>query len=336
MRSVLITGGAGYIGSHVVLALLDQTNDHITIIDNLSTGFASTIEALKSIAPERVVFKELDLKDHSGLENFLKANSFDAVMHFAASLIVSESVQNPLKYYLNNTTNTIHFIALCQRYGISHFIFSSTAAVYGEPTGSGIVDETTSLAPINPYGESKRMSEQVLADTAARSTDFRYVALRYFNVAGADVAGRLGQNTENATLLIKVAAETAIGKRSAMSIFGDDYPTRDGTCIRDYIHVSDLANAHLAALEYLQDHEGGVFNCGYGEGYSVKEVIETMQKVHGEAFTVQNAPRREGDPSMLVANSQKITHEMGWVPCYNDLEMICKTTLDWEKQVAKQ
>jgi len=324
---ILVTGGAGYIGSHVVKQLGEQTNHEITVLDNLVTGFRESVLYGD--------FIEADLSDFKHIEEIIKEGNYDAVIHFAASLVVPESVEKPLKYYLNNTANTANLIKQCVTYGVNKFIFSSTAAVYGEPAPDLIpVTEESPVSPINPYGSSKLMSETVLKDTAFAYDKFNYIALRYFNVAGASVDGKIGQSTENATLLIKVAAETALGKRDKMFIFGDDYPTDDGTCIRDYIHVEDLASAHIRALEHLEEgKEGGVFNCGYGHGFSVKEVLETMKKVSGVDFPVEIKERRAGDPAILISNNRKIREVMHWTPKYDDLELICKTGLEWEKKI---
>ena len=324
---ILVTGGAGYIGSHVVKQLGEQTEHKITVLDNLVTGFKESVLYGD--------FINADLSDFALIEKIIKEGKYDAVIHFAASLVVPESVTNPLKYYLNNTANTVNLIKQCVTYGVNKFIFSSTAAVYGEPSPDLIpVTEESPTAPINPYGNSKLMSETVLKDTAYAYDKFNYIALRYFNVAGASVDGKIGQSTKDATLLIKVAAETALGKRDKMYIFGDDYPTEDGTCIRDYIHVEDLASAHIKALEYLEEgKEGGVFNCGYGHGFSVKEVLETMKKVSGVDFPVEIKERRAGDPAILISDNRKIREVMQWVPKYDDLELICKTGLEWEKKI---
>jgi UDP-glucose 4-epimerase len=332
-NNILVTGGAGYIGSHVVKQLLENTDSVVTIIDNLSTGHMTTIETLKTIGGNRLAFLHTDLKNFSEVEGIIKSNSFDAVIHFAASIVVPESVANPLKYYMNNTVNTTNLINSCVKYGVNRFIFSSTAAVYGEPAKVPVLEDTARL-PINPYGMSKLMSENVLIDSGKAYKDFKYVILRYFNVAGADGKTRIGQSFPEATHLIKVAAETAVGKRNKMYIFGDDYPTADGTCIRDYIHVDDLADAHLKALIYLENNESEVFNCGYGHGYSVKEVIEVMKKVSGVNFNVEISGRRAGDPATLVAGNEKIKSMMKWQPKYNDLEYICKTALEWEKKLS--
>ncbi|WP_457595460.1 UDP-glucose 4-epimerase GalE [Hydrogenimonas sp.] len=342
--SILVTGGAGYIGSHVVKELLERTDRTVTIIDNLSTGTRERIAALETIAPQpgRIDFIEADLADFARIESIFRAHRFDALIHFAASIVVPESVQNPLKYYMNNTVNTTNLIRLANEYGVGRMIFSSTAAVYGEPEEVP-VKETTKTAPINPYGMSKLMSERIIRDAAAANDRFRYAILRYFNVAGADMNGaealeaidpRIGQSFPDATHLIKIAAETALGKRPKMAIFGDDFKTPDGTGIRDYIHVDDLADAHLAALEYLQ--RGGasdIFNVGYGHGYSVREVIDVMKRVSGVDFVVEQAPRRAGDPAVLVSDNEKIRRTVGWEPRYDDLAKICKSALEWERKL---
>ncbi len=322
--NILVTGGAGYIGSHLVKQLGESTDHNITILDNLVTGFEDSILYGKLI-------KE-DLSNFDKIDEIFKNNSFDGVIHFAASLVVPESIVDPLKYYLNNTANTANLINICVKHKVNKFIFSSTAAIYGEQDADKIVvTEKSSTGPLNPYGTSKFMSETVLKDTSFAFKDFKHVALRYFNVAGASVDGKIGQNTKNATVLVKVASQTAAGVRDKMYVFGDDYPTDDGTCIRDYIHVEDLATAHIKALEYLNTGgESGLFNCGYGQGYSVFEVINMMKKVSGNDFKVDIQGRRAGDPSALIADNSKITKEMNWIPKYNDLELICKNAYDWE------
>lgn len=333
---ILVTGAAGYIGSHVVKQLLEQTTHEIIIIDNLCTGFDSTIQTLKSLdsTNSRIKFYNQDLSEWEKVEEIFKENSIKEIIHFAASLVVPESVEQPLKYYLNNTANTTNLIQIATKYGVNKFIFSSTAAVYGEPKKEDIpVNENTRTSPINPYGNSKLFSESVIKDTAFANSDFKFVILRYFNVAGADVDGKIGQSTLNATHLIKVAAQAALGKRAKMSIFGDDYDTQDGTCIRDYIHVCDLADAHLKALKYLDTNTSDIFNCGYGYGYSVKEVINTMKKISKIDFKVDILPRRAGDPSALISNNSKIKTKMNWTPKYDNLELICKTALEWEKRI---
>ena len=329
---ILITGGAGYIGSHVVKLLLENSNEDIVVIDNLVTGFKSTIDTLQTIRPFK--FIEADLSNWDEIRGIFKSENFDSIIHFAASLIVPESVENPLKYYLNNTANTANLIKLASDYGVKKFIFSSTAAVYGEPDISEIEDgikENFPTNPINPYGQSKLFSEKILQDANKANQNLKYVIFRYFNVAGASPDLSIGQKTKNATHLIKVASECACGKRDKMYIFGNDYPTPDGTCIRDYIHVMDLADAHIKALDYLEENESDIFNLGYSKGASVKEVIDTVKKVSGVDFKVEVAPRRAGDPAILIANSNKVKEKMKWVPKYADLEFICKTAYEYEK-----
>jgi len=338
--NILITGGAGYIGSHVVKQIIENTDHNVVIIDNLSTGSLKTIKTLNEIHQQTgkntdLTFIEADLKDFQMIEGMFKAKKFDAVIHFAASIVVPESVKNPIKYYMNNTVNTTNLINLCLKYGVNRFIFSSTAAVYGQPDEIP-VKETTPTQPMNPYGRSKLMSETVLKDVGTAHPEFKYVILRYFNVAGADLKIRIGQRFPNATHLIKVAAETAVGKRDKMYVFGTDYPTPDGTCIRDYIHVDDLADAHIKSLEYLTDNNSNVFNCGYGRGYSVLEVINTMKEVSGVDFKVEYTGRREGDPAILIADNTKILNNLNWKPWYNDLKLICKTALEWEKKLLQE
>lgn len=318
---ILVTGGAGYIGSHVVRQL-GESGRQVVVLDNLSTGFK-----------EAVIHGELvfgDTSDRDLVGHLLSVYNIDTVMHFAAHTIVPESVAHPLRYYGNNTCSTRNLLEACAQGGVKHFIFSSTAAVYGIP-GIPLASEDTPTAPINPYGTSKLMSEWMLHDLAAAS-DLRYVSLRYFNVAGSDPQCRIGQSTRNATLLVKVACEAAVGRRETVAIFGTDYPTPDGTGIRDYIHVEDLADAHLKALGYLE--KGGastVLNCGYGHGYSVREVLTTVERVSGQKLNTREQDRRPGDPPILVAAADRIRKVLGWTPRYDDLTVIVKTSLEWEK-----
>jgi UDP-glucose 4-epimerase len=334
LNTILITGGAGYIGSHVVKLLLENSDYDVTVIDNLVSGFKDTIDTLKTIRDFQ--FIEANLSNWNEIEGIFKTKKFDAIIHFAASLIVPESVEKPLKYYLNNTANTANLVNLAVKYGVEKFIFSSTAAVYGEPdikeTGEGI-SEDFPTKPINPYGQSKLFSENIIQDAAKAHPEFKYVIFRYFNVAGASPDLMIGQKTKDATHLIKVASECVVGKRDKMYIFGDDYPTPDGTCIRDYIHVVDLADVHINAIEYLDNNKSDIFNVGYGRGASVKEVIDTMKKVSGVDFKVENAKRRAGDPAMLISDNSKIKEKMKWQPKYDDLGFICKSAYEWEKKL---
>ncbi|WP_291938012.1 UDP-glucose 4-epimerase GalE [Campylobacter sp.] len=327
---ILITGGAGYIGSHVAKALLEANRHDVVILDNLCKGSMRAIEALRKIG--EFEFVQESLENTPAIEKLFKREKFDAIIHFAAFIEVFESTQNPLKYYLNNTANAMNLIALANKYGVKDFIFSSTAATYGEP-GVPQVSEETPQNPINPYGRSKLMVEWVLKDAAAANPNFKYGILRYFNVAGAASDGTIGQNYPNATHLIKVATQTIVGKRDKMSIFGDDYDTKDGTCIRDYIHVEDLASAHLAVLDYLQSNDSAVFNVGYGTGFSVKEVVNEAKKVSGVDFKVEIAPRRAGDPACLISNADKIRTKTSWHPEHESLDEIILSALNWEKKL---
>ncbi len=321
--SILVTGGAGYIGSHVVRQLGERHED-VVVLDNLSTGFRSAVLHGKLVVG--------DTGDRELVAHLLKEHSITTVMHFAAHTIVPESVSNPLKYYGNNTCSTRSLLQSCSEAGVKHFVFSSTAAVYGIPNG-GIAGEDSPTQPINPYGTSKLMSEWMLRDLSA-ATSLRYVVLRYFNVAGSDPGGRIGQSTINGTLLTKVACEAAVGKRPHVSIFGTDYPTNDGTGVRDYIHVEDLASAHLDALEYLRGGGGSqTLNCGYGHGYSVREVISMVDQLHGQPIKTIEVPRRAGDPPSLVAQAQRIRQVLGWSPKHDDLSVIVKSQLAWEKRL---
>lgn len=337
---LLFTGGCGYIGSHTAYEFLKNTDATLILLDNLSTGFIQNFHFLQENFPNRVRLFKADLNELEKISSLMKEENFDGVIHFGASIVVSESVSNPLKYYINNTQNTTNLISLCVQHQISNFLFSSTAAVYGEPKQNP-VDECSPLCPINPYGTSKQMSEQVLQDTN-KAHQLNYIILRYFNVAGANadnikLNGGLGQRSLEATHLIKVASECALGKRKEMLIYGDDYPTKDGTCIRDYIHISDLAKAHLSAYTFLKEKgESQIFNVGYNHGYSVKEVIQTMKKVSGVDFKTTIAPRRDGDPAMLIASNQKLLSLTQWKPQYDDLELICKSAYEWEKSLQGQ
>lgn len=323
-KSILVTGGAGYIGSHVV-KLLGERNENIIILDDLSTGFESSILHGK--------FIHGNTGDKELVDSILQQYNVESVLHFAAHTIVPESVENPLKYYRNNTCCTRNLLECCSIAGVKNIIFSSTAAVYGE-LETGFASEDTPKAPINPYGSSKLMSEQMIRDLS-KATDLNHVILRYFNVAGSDPDGKIGQSTKNATLLIKVAAEVAVGKREKLLVFGTDYPTPDGTGIRDYIHVSDLAAAHINALDYLRNNgESTTLNCGYGHGFSVKEVINAINEENGSAINVEEMPRRAGDPPELISVAKKIRQTIGWQPQYDDLNLIVRTSLAWEKKLC--
>jgi UDP-glucose 4-epimerase len=337
---ILITGAAGYIGSHVAKQLLETTDYEIMIVDNLSTGSEKTLDTLKSIRD--FTFVKLDLSEFEKVDELIRSNDIDTIIHFAASIVVPESVENPLKYYMNNTVNTTNLIKCANQNGVKKFVFSSTAAVYGEPKyiPQNGIDENYPTNPINPYGMSKLMSERVLQDTAKANSEFKYVIFRYFNVAGADInykndelTPRIGQSFPNATHLIKIASECAVGKREKMAIFGDDFDTPDGTGVRDYIHVDDLADAHVKAVEYLEDNNSDVFNVGYGKGYSVKDVIQTLKEVTKVDFRVDSVERRAGDPAMLVSDNTKIKQKMQWLPKYENLALICESAYKWEKNL---
>ncbi len=322
--TVLVTGGAGYIGSHMVLELVDRGED-VVVVDNLSTGFDWAVH-------EKATLVSGDIGDQDLVEAVIAAHGVNAIIHFAGSIVVPDSVTDPLGYYFNNTVKSRALIESAVRSGVRHFIFSSTAAVYGMPDTIP-VPEDARLDPMSPYGSSKRMTEIMLRDTAA-AHDFRYAALRYFNVAGADPAGRSGQSTPRATHLIKVACQAALGHRSHLDVFGTDYDTRDGTCIRDYIHVTDLVRAHGLALDYLRDDGAElVVNCGYGKGFTVTEVAETVKTVSGVDFEVKLADRRPGDPAEIVAMAERIRTTLGWSPRHDDLEGIVKSALDWERRL---
>lgn len=324
INRLLITGGAGYVGSHVVQDLLKDPTNHVVVLDNLSTGFKDSIG--------NTTFVQGDIQDSALVLQILETEKINTVMHFAASTVIPDSIQNPLQYYTNNTMGTINLLQACVNKKIKHFIFSSTAAVYGALNEEKI-NEQSPTHPLNPYGHSKLMAEQILKDIA-HSQELTYVILRYFNVAGASPTGNIGQRTPNATHLIKVAVQTACDKHSSLSIFGTDYPTFDGTCIRDYIHVCDLANAHSKALAYLQ--QGGqsiTLNCGYGHGYSVKEVSEAVARICQRPLSITYEPRRKGDIPKVIADNALIKKVLDWQPQFDDLSLIVKHALDFEKKL---
>ncbi|MBI1386439.1 MAG: UDP-glucose 4-epimerase GalE [Rhizobiales bacterium] len=324
---VLVTGGAGYIASHMTLALLDA-GEEVVVLDDLSTGVRA------NVPEDRVRLVVGDVGDEPLVSHIVKEHAIDAVLHFAGSVVVPDSLRDPLGYYRNNTCNTRSLAAAAIAAGVRHMVFSSTAAVYGLPTAPGPVNESTPAAPISPYGTSKLMSEMMLRD-AASAHDFSFIALRYFNVAGADPLGRTGQSTPNATHLLKVACEAALGRRPGLQVFGTDYPTRDGTGVRDYIHVTDLVSAHLAALDHLR--AGGasdIMNCGYGRGFSVLEVLDAVRRVAGRDLTVEYGPRRAGDPVELVADASRIRDRLAWRSRLDDLDTIVAHALAWEQRIA--
>lgn len=321
---IFVTGGAGYIGSHIVAELAEKGFD-ILVYDNLSTGHADALVSGKLVVG--------DLGDAQLLRSTLHDFQPDAVMHFAAFIQVGESVREPLSYYRNNSMNALSLLEAMTKEGIKHFIFSSTAAVYGNPERVPITEDQT-LHPINPYGSSKAFVEKILEDVS-HARDFRYVSLRYFNAAGADLLNRIGERHDPETHLIPLILKAAKGERESVAIHGTDYPTPDGTCIRDYIHVTDLAHAHVKALEYLfSGGKSDVFNCGYGHGYSVREVVNAARAVTGINFPVKEAGRREGDPPVLVADNSKIKRTLNWQPRYDDLHLIINTAWEWEKKNA--
>ncbi|QGM96669.1 UDP-glucose 4-epimerase GalE [Methylocystis parvus] len=325
--AVLVTGGAGYIGSHTVLELLDAGEKPV-VLDDLSTGFRWAV-------PEGVPLVVGDDSDEDLVTETIGRYAVDAIIHFAAKIVVPDSVADPLGYYLNNTAKARTLIATAIGCDVKHFIFSSTAAVYGDPDHLPVTEDEP-LKPVSPYGRSKLMVEWMLED-AARAYDFAYVALRYFNVAGADPKGRSGQSTPNATHLIKVAAQTALGKRPKMQVFGTDYPTPDGACVRDYIQVTDLACAHIDALRHLRGGgESLVANCGYARGFSVLEVIEAVKRISGVDFKVEYVPRRPGDPAAIVASNERARNILGWKPQHDNLDEIVRQALDWEKRLGEK
>jgi UDP-glucose 4-epimerase len=323
---ILVTGGAGYIGSHVVRQL-GANGENVITLDNLSTGFEAAVTAGELVIG--------DTGDAALLDRIFAEHDIDTVMHFAAHTIVPESVADPLKYYGNNTASSRTLLERAHAHGVKHVVFSSTAAVYGVPP-EGKASEATATRPINPYGSSKLMTEWMLRDLAVAGGP-SYVALRYFNVAGCEPSGTIGQSTPKATLLVKVACEAAVGIRPGVKIFGTDYPTPDGTGLRDYIHVEDLASAHIDALAYLR--KGGkstTLNCGYGHGYSVREVLAAVERANGTPLNISEEPRRAGDPPELVAVAKKIRSILGWAPQYDDLDTIVTTSLAWERKIASQ
>jgi UDP-glucose 4-epimerase len=323
--AVLVTGGAGYIGSHMVLELVDAGED-VVVLDNLSTGY-------RWVVAEKVPLIVGDTGDQQLIDRLIRKYGVESIIHFAAAIVVPDSVREPLNYYRNNTANSRTLIECAVKGGVRHFIFSSTAAVYGNPAKNP-VSETAPTVPISPYGWSKLMTEIMLRD-ASQAHDLAHVILRYFNVAGADPLGRAGQSTTGATHLIKVAAETALGQHPVLKVFGTDYPTPDGTCIRDYIHVSDLVRAHAKALRHLRSGASSLtLNCGYGHGFSVREVIETVKRVSGVNFKVENAPRRPGDPAQLVAATEQIRNILEWQPRFDELSTIVGHAYAWERALS--
>lgn len=323
---ILVTGGAGYIGSHVV-AQLTERGEGVIVLDDLSTGFRQAVGDVPLVVG--------NVGDKPLVTGLLREHHVDTVVHFAAHTIVPESVAQPLKYYGNNTCATRNLLEVCAAQQIKHVVFSSTAAVYGIPP-SGLATEETPTAPINPYGTSKLMSEWMLRDLSL-ATPLRHVALRYFNVAGSDPAGRIGQSTRAATLLVKVACQAIVGKRSHVSIYGTDYDTPDGTGVRDYIHVADLAAAHLNAIDFLRaGGESSVINCGYGHGYSVRQVLSMVERVAAQKLDIREEPRRAGDPPSLVARADKVRSVLGWQPKLDDLEAIVRTSLEWERRLQRE
>jgi UDP-glucose 4-epimerase len=324
---ILVTGGAGYIGSHMVLELLDA-GEKVVVLDDLSTGFASAV-------PDGATFIRGDAGDPALVLRLIAEHAINAIAHFAAKIVVSESVSDPLGYYLGNTVKSRNLIEAAVRGGVRHMIFSSTAAVYGNPR-TNPVGEDAPLDPPSPYGRSKLMTEWMLED-AGRAHDLRHISLRYFNVAGADPQGRAGQSTARASHLIKAAVQAALGARPHLEVFGTDYPTEDGSCLRDYIQVTDLARAHLAALAHLRDEgESLTLNCGYGSGFSVLEVVEMVKRVSERDFEVRLAPRRPGDPAAIIAKAGRIRAELGWIPRHDDLREIVSQALAWERKLIDQ
>jgi UDP-glucose 4-epimerase len=323
---ILVTGGAGYIGSQIVCELSDAAEELI-VLDNLVTGRSELVKGANLIVG--------DVGDAACLDRLFSEYKISEVIHLAASTVVPESVTNPAKFYLNNTANTALLLKKCVENNVQRFIFSSTAAVYGIPENEGAVTELTSCAPINAYGQSKLMSEQMITDVA-KSSGMQYLCLRYFNVAGADPKHRVGP-VSPATLLIRVAVQVALGKRNELSIFGDDFPTADGTGVRDYLHVADLAAAHLSGLRYLRSGgESAILNCGYGKGYSVRQVVQAIEQLIGRSLPVVFKPRRPGDPPELIADASELCQRLDWQPQYADLSKIIEDALEWESHLFKQ
>ena len=323
---VLLTGGAGYIGSHVALNLIEQGHN-VHIIDNLSTGNSNLI-------PNKAEFSNCNIADTLQIEGILKKYSFDIVMHFAGYIQVEESVNFPEKYFENNTNNAINFFNICKDSSLNKIVFSSTASVYGNQDGKSFFSEEDKLNPQNPYAESKMKTEEFLKNN---SNDFKYIILRYFNVAGADLSQRTGQISKKSTHLIKVLSELVVGKRDYVEVFGSDYNTPDGTAIRDYIHVSDLADIHVEVAKYLiRNNNSEIFNCGYGIGYSVLDVINSLNKIYGNDINYKLSERRKGDVEKLVSNIDKLEKHIDWKPKYNDLSTIIKSSIDWEKKLNEE
>ena len=327
--NILVTGGAGFIGSHIVRQLI-QAGHKPVVIDNLSNGHKKTV-------PKDIPLYIGNIGDSEFLENFFKSHEIEAVIHCAAFVNVNESVKHPSKYYENNVSCSVTLLRACETAGVKFFIFSSSAAVYGQPDKNP-VNETSPTSPISPYGESKLMFEKILHDSCSSSlSEMKSVIYRYFNVAGADTKGEVGPCVQNASHLIQAACQVVSGHRNHIEIYGTDYPTRDGTCIRDFIHVEDLAIAHVQAVEYLRS--GGkseIFNCGYGCGFSVKEVLEAMKNISRVDFKIIESERRQGDPAELIAKADKLQKILGWSPRFNDLSLICKTALNWEYKLQKK
>jgi UDP-glucose 4-epimerase len=325
--TVLVSGGAGYIGSHTCRHLL-AAGYALVVIDNFYSGHRWAV-------PQQAHLVEGDVGDYAMVSDVLRRYQIDAVVHFAGHVVVPESVREPLKYYRNNTVASNRLLQACIDTGVEKFIFSSTAAVYGTPATLPVAEDAA-VQPINPYGTSKLMTEWMLRDLAASGARFRYIALRYFNVAGARLDGTLGQATPNATHLIKVACEAACGMRDGVTIYGTDYPTPDGTCIRDYIHVDDLASAHVAALDYLRDNnDSQILNCGYGQGFSVRQILDTVKQVSNIDFSVTEGRRREGDPPSLIADASRIQQRLSWHPTLQDIKVICQSAYNWERNYLR-